>query len=292
MTTIPDRGPAALVLGAYLRSLRLAKGIEAADAAEAMRGSAAKLSRMETGQVAQQWRDVAALVRVYGMTDWSTIVDTLRWSGWQSRDPEHRANTIHDNAEGWLDRLRACEHHASAICVYASATIPRIVQTTGCPVDLLTLRTTATRPPRVSPHTVLPDQTRQDVTVILDGAILLRTFAAPAAMAAQMAYLQRLGASGSRVLVVPFHAGVIPPPGTLYRFQLFGQEVCAEESWSAIYTTGVASQAARRCLAAGLAAAKGPEASAELLDIARRRFEQLDKDPDPKSDPLLEELTA
>ncbi|WP_311766950.1 Scr1 family TA system antitoxin-like transcriptional regulator [Streptomyces rhizosphaericus] len=208
-----------------------------------------------------------------------------------SRDPKHRANTIHDNAEGWLDRLRACEHHASAIRVYASATIPRIVQTTGRPVDRLPLRTTAT-PPRVSPHTVLPDQTRQDVTVILDGAILLRTFAAPAAMAAQMAYLQRLGASGPRVLVVPFHAGVIPPPGTLYRFQLFGQEVCAEESWSALYTTGVASQAARRRLAAGLAAAKDPQASAELLDIARRRFEQLDKDPDLKSDPLLEELTA
>ncbi|MGW4080652.1 Scr1 family TA system antitoxin-like transcriptional regulator [Streptomyces asiaticus] len=131
------------------------------------------------------------------------------------------------------------QHHASAICVYASATIPRIVQTTGCPVDLLTLRTTATQPPRISPHTVLPDQTRQDVTVILDESILVRTFAAPAAMATQMA-----------------------------------------------------SQAARRRLAAGLAAAKDPQASAELLDIARRRFEQLDKDPDPKSDPLLEELTA
>ncbi|WP_413808091.1 Scr1 family TA system antitoxin-like transcriptional regulator [Streptomyces sp. OE57] len=292
MTTIPDRGPAALVLGAYLRSLRLAKGIKPAEAAEAIRGSEAKLSRMETGQVAQRWEDVSTLARVYGMTDWSTIVDTLRWSGWQSRDPKRRASTIHDNAEGWVDRLRACEHHASAICVYASATIPRIVQTTGCPVDLLTLRTTATQPPRVTPHTVLPDQTRQDVTVILDGAILVRTFAAPAAMAAQMAYLQRLGTSGTRVLVVPFQAGAIPPHGSLYRFQLHDQEVFAEETWSAIYTTGADSQAARRRLAAGLAAAKDPQASAELLDIARRRFEQLDKDPDPKSDPLLEELTA
>ncbi|TMU90058.1 Scr1 family TA system antitoxin-like transcriptional regulator [Streptomyces sp. DASNCL29] len=289
MTTIPDRGPAALVLGACLRSLRLAKGIKAA---KAIRGSEAKLSRMETGQVAQRWDDVSTLVRVYGMTDWSTIVDTLRWSGWQSRDPKRRASTIHDNAEGWMDRLRACEHHASAICVYASATIPRIVQTTGCPVDLLTLRTTATQPPRVSPHTVLPDQTRQDVTVILDGAMLLRTCANPAAMAAQMAYLQHLRESthGPRILVVPFQAGVIPPHGTLHRFLLHDQEVFAEETWSAIYTTGADSQAARDCLAAGLTAAKDLKASAALLDIARRRFEQLAKDPE--SDPLLEELTA
>ncbi|MFY3529403.1 hypothetical protein ACOS81_24390, partial [Escherichia coli] len=67
-------------------------------------------------------------------------------------------------------------------------------------------------------------------------------------------------------------------------------EVFAEETWSALYTTGADSQAARRCLAAGLAAAKDPEASAALLDIARRRFELLARDPE--SDPLLEELTA
>ncbi|MGW4080651.1 helix-turn-helix domain-containing protein [Streptomyces asiaticus] len=108
MTTIPDCGPAALVLGAYLRSLRLAKGIKPAEAAEAIRGSEAKLSRMETGQVAQRWEDVSTLVRLYGVTDWSAIVDTLRWSGVQSKDPKRRAGTVHDNADGWLDRLRVC----------------------------------------------------------------------------------------------------------------------------------------------------------------------------------------
>ncbi|MGW7689516.1 hypothetical protein ACWGMA_11640 [Streptomyces asiaticus] len=54
MTTTYDRGPASLVLGAYLRALRLAKGLKLCDAVEVPRSSAAELSRMETGQVAQR----------------------------------------------------------------------------------------------------------------------------------------------------------------------------------------------------------------------------------------------
>ncbi|MEE4595473.1 helix-turn-helix transcriptional regulator [Streptomyces sp. DSM 41524] len=191
MNTTYDGGPAPLILGAYLRALRQAKGLKLCDAAEFIRSSAAKLSRMETGQVAQQWQDVSTLLRFYGVTDCSTIVGALRWSGQQSRAP-----------------------------------------------------------------------------------------------------MQRLGVTpfGPRILAAPFQTGVIPPSGTLHRYQLHGHEVFAEETRSALYTTGADSQAARRCMAAGLAAAKDPEASAALLDIARRRFEQLARDPE--SDPLLEELTA
>ncbi|OPF74053.1 transcriptional regulator [Streptomyces antioxidans] len=283
--TTPDRGPAPLVLGAYLRSLRLAKGLTLSEAAQTIHRSAAELSRMELGQGAESQRDMDTLARFYGVTDFATTVGSPRGA-------EREPGTVRDDDDGWVDRLRACEHHASAICVYASVIVPRIVQTMGCPVDHLTLLTTATRPPRIPAHTVLPDQTRQDVTVLLDGAMLLRTFANPAAMAAQMAYLQRLQESpqGPRILVVPFQAGVLPPPGTLYRFHLHGQELFAEETWGALYTTGADSQAARGSMDTGLAAAKDPEASAAMLDIARRRYELLAKDPE--SDPLLEELTA
>ncbi|GAA1104104.1 MULTISPECIES: helix-turn-helix domain-containing protein [Streptomyces violaceusniger group] len=99
MTTTYDRDPAPLVLGAYLRALRLAKGLTLSDAAEVIRSSAARLSRMETGQVAQQWRDVSTLLRRYGVINWSSIVGALRWSGQQSRAPKRGAGTIHDDAE-------------------------------------------------------------------------------------------------------------------------------------------------------------------------------------------------
>ncbi|MEU8870137.1 Scr1 family TA system antitoxin-like transcriptional regulator [Streptomyces javensis] len=271
MNTTYDRGPAPLVLGAYLRSLRLAKGLTLTSAATTIRSSAAKLSRMETGQGAQQRRDVSTLARAYGVTDCSTIVGALRLAGQQSRAPKRGAGTIHDDAEGWVDRLHACEHHASAICVYASVTIPRIVQAPEYSVAQL-----PSQLPRIPVHTVLPDNQSQEVTVLLDGATLLRTLGNPQATAAQMAHLQRLGTSphGPRILVVPFQAGVIAPPGTLHRFQLHGQELFAEETWSALYTTGPDSQPARQRLAAGLAAAKGPEASAALLDIAYARSEE------------------
>ncbi|OPF75612.1 hypothetical protein VT50_0224660 [Streptomyces antioxidans] len=289
MTTTPEHGPAALVLGAYLRSLRLAKGITAAEAAQAIRSSESTLSRMETGQAGDRWQEVSTLARLYGVTDWPSIADAPRWTSWRSKAPEHATGTVRDDAPGWVDRLRACEHHASAICVYATVTMPRIVQTIGCPVDRLTLLTTATQPPLIPPHTVLPDQRWQNITVLLDGAMLLRTFAAPAAMAAQMAYLQRLATSGPRILVVPLRAGVLPPPGTLHHFQLHGQELFAEETGSALYTTAADSQTVRRCMNAGLANAKDAETSAGLLGIARRRFELLARDPE--SDALLEELT-
>ncbi|WNE98376.1 Scr1 family TA system antitoxin-like transcriptional regulator [Streptomyces luomodiensis] len=289
--TIPGRGPAPLVLGAYLRSLRLAKGLTPTAAADAIRSSPSKINRMETGQVAQRWEDVSTLTRLYGVTDMDTITGAMRWTGWQSTDPERFPGPIRDDAEGWMDRLRACEHQASEICVYASVTMPRIVQTTGCPVDRLTLLTSSAQPPRVPVHTALADQT-QDVTVLLDGAMLLRTLGNPLAMAAQMAYLQRLATSphGPRVVVVPLRTGTVPPPGTLHRFHLHGQEVFAEETWSAVYASGTDGQAARDRLAAGLQAAKDPEASAALLDAARRRFELLAEDP--ASDPLLEEVAV
>ncbi|WAP56164.1 Scr1 family TA system antitoxin-like transcriptional regulator [Streptomyces sp. S465] len=288
--TTPDRGPAPLVLGAYLRSLRLAKGLTPTAAAEAIRSSPSKINRMETGQAAQRWQDVSTLTRLYGVTDMDTITGAMRWTGRQTTDPTRFPGPIRDDAEGWMDRLRACEHHASEICVYASVTMPRIVQTTGYPVDHLTLLTSSAQPPRVPAHTVLPDNQTQDVTVLLDGAMLLRTLGNPLAMAAQMTYLQRLGASGTRILVVPLQAGVIPPPGSLYRFHLHGQEVFAEETWSAVYASGTDGQAARDRLAAGLQAAKDPEASAALLDAARRRFQLLAEDP--ASDPLLKEVAA
>ncbi|TMU94911.1 Scr1 family TA system antitoxin-like transcriptional regulator [Streptomyces sp. DASNCL29] len=286
MTTPPDCGPAPLVLGAYLRSLRLAQGLTLAEAAWAIRGSAAKLSRMETARVPLRWEDISTLMGHYGITDCPTLEAAQEWT------TKTRWGIVGDAAPGWQDRLRACEHHASAISIYTSVTVPRIAQAVGCPVDELTLVTAATDEARVRVHSLIPGQPGQDVTILIDGAMLLRTLGHPRAMATQMAHLHRLATSagGPRVLVAPLQAGAIPPAGNLYQFQLFGHELWVSEGYSATYATGADSEKYRHCLTAGLAAAKGAKMSAAMLKVASTRFERLATPTTPGD--VLERLTS
>ena len=58
-----------IVLGAQLRRLREAREITTEHAAEAIRGSHSKISRMEHGRVGFKDRDVGDLLTLYGVTD-------------------------------------------------------------------------------------------------------------------------------------------------------------------------------------------------------------------------------
>src|SRR5712664_4803264 len=58
-----------LVLGSQLHRLRESHGITAEQAADAIRGSHSKISRMEHGRVGFKERDVADLLTLYGVTD-------------------------------------------------------------------------------------------------------------------------------------------------------------------------------------------------------------------------------
>ena len=58
-----------LVLGNQLHRLRDSRGITAEQAAEAIRGSHSKISRMEHGRVGFKERDVGDLLTLYGVTD-------------------------------------------------------------------------------------------------------------------------------------------------------------------------------------------------------------------------------
>src|SRR5260370_7750011 len=58
-----------LVLGSQLHRLRDSRGISAEQAAEAIRGSHSKISRMEHGRVGFKERDVGDLLTLYAVTD-------------------------------------------------------------------------------------------------------------------------------------------------------------------------------------------------------------------------------
>lgn len=58
-----------IALGTQLRRLREASNLTTAEAAEAIRATHSKISRMERGRTAAKPRDVAGLLTLYGVTD-------------------------------------------------------------------------------------------------------------------------------------------------------------------------------------------------------------------------------
>src|SRR5690242_8459325 len=58
-----------ILLGIRLRRLREASGVSLDDAGYVIRGSASKISRLETGRVGCKERDVVDLLSHYGVTD-------------------------------------------------------------------------------------------------------------------------------------------------------------------------------------------------------------------------------
>ncbi len=67
----PRHGPTALriALGTQLRRLRETSGLTTTEAAEAIRATPSKISRLERGRTPAKQRDVADLLSLYGVTD-------------------------------------------------------------------------------------------------------------------------------------------------------------------------------------------------------------------------------
>jgi transcriptional regulator with XRE-family HTH domain len=125
----PRGGPTIvrIVLGTQLRRLREGLGISREDAGDAIRGSHAKISRLELGRVGAKERDVSDLLTLYGITD-----------------PEEREQLLvlarHANTPGWwqkysdvmspwFDRLIGLEEAAAVIRMYEVQFVPGLLQT-------------------------------------------------------------------------------------------------------------------------------------------------------------------
>ena len=68
---ITEPGPTALriALGGQLRRLRENRGVSQEAAGDAIRGSHAKISRLETGRTGSKERDIRDLLTLYGLTE-------------------------------------------------------------------------------------------------------------------------------------------------------------------------------------------------------------------------------
>jgi len=116
-----------LVLGSQLRQLRESRGITAEQAAESIRGSHSKISRMEHGRVGFKERDVGDLLTLYGVTDSEERAALLNLA--------REANTpgwwhaYSDILPSWLEPYVGLEAAASVIRTYEVQLVPGLLQT-------------------------------------------------------------------------------------------------------------------------------------------------------------------
>jgi transcriptional regulator with XRE-family HTH domain len=116
-----------LLVGAQLRRLREASGITRDAAAYAIRGSEAKMSRIEAGRVGFRRRDVADLLTMYGVTEESARNVVLRLAE-QANEPGwwHRYN---DTMPDWFSTFVGLEQAATIIRCYEAQYVPGLMQT-------------------------------------------------------------------------------------------------------------------------------------------------------------------
>ncbi|WP_445521317.1 Scr1 family TA system antitoxin-like transcriptional regulator [Streptomyces sp. NEAU-174] len=257
---------AALVIGAYLRAMRFARGLSGDDAAWTIGCSAATLSRLETGRL-HRIADATSLLERYGADDRGlTAVEYLL------QEP-HR-HILSDHAPGWLDRLHACLRQAEAMVIYSSVSIPHVVRVPTYPTDILTQRLRGGEPNRVHRASVTADNGK-GVTLLMDQLVLERLRSQPSVWSAQLSHLRQLATSaqGPQILVVPVEAGVIPLASLMYRTTLHGHDLVVQEGIGfVLYYTGDEAVQGRHFLQVALAAGVPFEQAAVYLDEGRARF--------------------
>ncbi len=175
-------GPTVLriLVGSQLRRLREAAGLTREQAAYRIRGSEAKMSRLETGRTGFKLRDVVDLLAEYGVTDDAereavlTLARQANEPGWWQ--------PYSDTMPGWLELYVGLEQAASVIRCYETQFVPGLLQTEGyaravvgvAPFDRsadVDQRVTL----RMQRQQLIDNPTSPDFWVVLDEAVLRRT---------------------------------------------------------------------------------------------------------------------
>ncbi|TJZ56852.1 helix-turn-helix domain-containing protein [Streptomyces piniterrae] len=226
----PRGGPTVLriVLGTQLRRLREAAGITREAAGDAIRGSHAKISRLELGRVGCKERDIADLLTLYGITDDSERADFLALArrtstpGWWHQ--------YGDVLPGWFETLLGLEEVASVIRTYEVQFVPGLLQTADYARAVTRLGHPQASAEEIERRVALRIKRQELLTVrdaprlwaVLDEASLRRPLGGAEVMAGQLRQLREMAALPNVTLqIAPFSLGGLAAAGgpvTILRF--------------------------------------------------------------------------
>ena len=235
-----------LVLGSQLHRLRDSRGISAEQAAEAIRGSHSKISRMEHGRVGFKDRDVSDLLTLYGVTDPEERAALLNLAkeantpGWW--------HAYSDVLPAWLEAYVGLEAAASIIRTYEVQFVPGLLQTEryaralirqGSAVDEEEIARRAEL--RTSRQAILSNPTPPQLWAVVDEGALRRPVGGIDVVREQLEHLMDMAERPAITLqILPFHAGphsAMGGPFTILRFAEpeLNDVVYIEQLTSALY---------------------------------------------------------
>jgi transcriptional regulator with XRE-family HTH domain len=223
-------GPTALriAFGAQLRRLREASGITPGEAAEAVRATHSKISRLERGRSGAKQRDVADLLTLYGVTG-ETERERMLMLARQAAAPGWWQQ-YSDVLPKWLELYVGLEEAASVIRSYEVQFVHGLMQTEDyaravvlianahAPAEEIDRRVSA----RMRRQQLLTRPGAPELWAVLDEAALRRPPDGTNVMRAQLEHLLELtGLPNVTLQVVPFRAGphaAAGGPFTILRF--------------------------------------------------------------------------
>jgi transcriptional regulator with XRE-family HTH domain len=246
----PGGGPTVLrmMLGQQLRGLRERAGITREAAGDRIRGSHAKISRLENGRTGFKERDVGDLLTLYGVDDADergvllALTRRANAPGWWHR--------YGDLLPSWFETYVGLEQAATQIRTYEPQFVPGLLQTEAMARHVTTLGH-ATMPDEDIERRVEFRRRRQRVLdgddpltlwAVVDEAALRRLTGGVDVMRAQVEHLIEVSERRNVVIqMVPFHLGGHAGAGGPFSILRFPREsqvpdvVYLEQLTSALY---------------------------------------------------------
>ncbi|MFD4874454.1 helix-turn-helix domain-containing protein [Streptomyces sp. NPDC058420] len=203
-----------MLLGSQLRRLREARGITRDAAGYAIRASAARVSRMEVGQASFKTRDVEDLLTLYGITDTAergALVDLARdanLAGWW-----HRYSDVLPN---WFATYVGLEGAASLVRTYEVQFVHGLLQTEAYARAVISRGMRGVSAADIDRHValrmerqkILLSENAPSLHIVLDEAVLHRTYGGRDVMRGQIRHLIELSENPNVLLqIMPFSFG-------------------------------------------------------------------------------------
>lgn len=236
-----------IMLGASLRRLREASGLDRAQAGFHIRASESKISRMELGRVGFKTRDVEDLLTLYGVVDDAerrALLEMVREAntpGWW-----HKYSA---ELPSWFTTYIGLEEAASVIRTYEVQFVPGLLQTASYARSVFQLGNPDASPDRIDRRVHMRMQRQERFTqkdgprlwAVIDEAALKRTIGGREVMSEQLQHLLEVAALPNiTIQVMPFKFGKHAAEGGAFSILRFPESdlsdvVYVEQLWGALY---------------------------------------------------------